>query len=140
MTGGKHMAAMLAGAMLASLACAAQQRGRMVDPALHRQWLIERNLAHPERPARLVEVPWTGGAVSPRAGAQGSMRQRLVVRAGMKVTLTWRDGDADLRLTGTALSSGHVGDVIWVRAGLHSAILRGVVRGPGVAEMERGGR
>ncbi len=61
-----------------------------------------------------------------------------VVRAGMKVTLRWRDQESSLRLAGTALESGRVGETVRVCAGLHGAVLRGVVRGPALVELERG--
>jgi hypothetical protein len=128
------------GALLleASLVCAAQLPATIVDAGLHRQWIIERDQAHPERPPRLVEVPWSA---SPGAGTRSRRfpaAAQPVVRAGMRVTLCWQDGSAAVRLTGTALDPGRIGDAIRVRAGLHGVVLRGVVRGPARVALEPG--
>jgi hypothetical protein len=142
----RKWAALLA-VLLASPAGAARLSGRIVDPGLHRQWLVERDSAHPERPARLVEVPWSeaaaraGGETAPQPvprTVQRPVPQPVEVRPGMRVTLRWRDRDAQGRLTGTALEAGRVGDQVWVQAGLHGAVLRAVVRGPAMVELERG--
>lgn len=103
---------------------------RVTDFGLHQQWKVERDCAHPERPPRLVEVPWREPA--PRAARVPE------VRAGMRVTVCGREGNAELRLEGTALSSGMAGGEIRVRAGLHGKALRAVVRGPGVVEIVSG--
>ncbi len=129
------------GAMLGLSWCAgvAALPHTIVDPGLHRQWLVEQDRAHPERPARLVEVPWVSAPSSPGETPQDpGPRRPVAVRAGMQVTLSWRDGEAEIRLMGTALEAGRVGETVRVRAGLHGAVLRGVVRGPAVVELERG--
>lgn len=140
--------AVLAGAILTAAATPApglaQLAGSLVDPGLHREWRIEVDRAHPERPPRLVEVSCSGTkAAAERRNAERGPRSpertpAPVVRAGMKVTLRWKDAATDLRLTGTALDQGWMGDRIRVRAGLHNAVLRAVVRGPGIVELERG--
>ena len=119
---------------------AAKPATRIVDRGLHRQWLIERDSAHPERPARLVEVPWSDAAarVSAKSRQGREMSRRPAVRAGMPVTLGWGDAEARGRLTGTALEAGCVGQTVWVKAGLHGAVLRARVRGAGQVELERG--
>lgn len=129
----------IVGAMLALAWCvgAAALPHTIVDHGLHRQWLVERDAAHPERPARLVEVPWGSAASTPSENQKNPTRP-AVVRAGMQVTLSWRDGEAEIRLAGTALETGSVGDSVRVRAGLHGAVLRGVVRGQALVEMEGG--
>lgn len=125
--------------MLVGFAGAARLPDRIVDAGLHRQWRIERDRAHPERPARLVEVPWSSGAgAQPEAAARGATLP--AVRMGMKVTLWRREEEIEVRLSGTALEAARVGETVRVRAGLHGAVLRGVVRGPGVVELEPGRR
>jgi hypothetical protein len=123
---------------LSSCVSAALFPQRIVDAGLHRQWLVERDSSHPERPARLVEVPWRGTDFLPRESPKEPALQRQVVSAGARVTVWWGNGDAILRLSGTALEAGRVGDVIPVRAGLHGAILRVIVRGPDLVELQRG--
>jgi hypothetical protein len=133
-------AVLMCGAMLVPgvRANAARPPDRIIDPGLHRQWLIERDRVHPERPARLVEAPWREVLGLPGGRAQDPARPAVGI--GTKVMLCFRDEDTKLRLTGWALEPGRPGDVIRVRAGLHGAILRGVVLGPGVVELERGRR
>jgi hypothetical protein len=123
--------------------CGARPR-RVVDWALHRQWLVERDCAHPARPARLVEVPWSDAAARragreavsarPNPGAKPAEGTRdvlsLPVRPGMKVLVVHRDRDAEMRLSGTALEGGAEGSVVLVRAGLRGAVLHTVVIGP----------
>jgi Chaperone for flagella basal body P-ring formation len=124
---------------LALSADAARLPERIFDAALHRQWLIERDRAHPERPARLVEVPRNRGADAfPEACVHGEAPP--AVRAGMKVTLRRHAKQSEVRLSGTALEAARVGEVVRVRAGLHGAVLRGVVRGPGLVELDPGRR
>lgn len=124
---------------LAVSARAARLPDRIVDPGLHRQWLIEQDRAHPERPARLVEVPWNSAAGAlPELNA--NRESPPAVRMGMKVTLWRLEKKSEVRLSGTALEAGRVGQSVRVRAGLHGAVLRGVVRGPGVVELQPGRR
>lgn len=133
-------AVLICGAMLVTgvRANAARPTDRIIDPGLHRQWLIERDRVHPERPARLVEAPWREMRDVPGVRAQAPARPAVGI--GTRVALCFRDEDTKLRLTGWALEPGRAGDVIRVRAGLHGAVLRGVVLGPGVMELERGRR
>jgi hypothetical protein len=121
----------------------------IVDPGLHRQWIVEPDRLHPERPPRLVEVAWSGpdaGSVASPHVARVAPAKRApaaeppVVRAGMRVVVWWRDQATELRLTGTALEAGRNGQTVRVRAGLHGAVVRGVVRGPALVELEPGER
>lgn len=123
---------------LATVAGAARLPERIVDAGLHRQWLIERDPSHPERPARLVEVPWSSGAAATLSAVPVASRKLPGVRAGMKVTLWRRDRNVELQLTGTALRAASVGTMVEVRAGLHGSVLRGIVRGKAVVELEPG--
>jgi len=117
--------------------------GAMVrDWSLHRAWQVQRNCAHPERPAVLVEVPWSAPAreKTPGKGVGDASLKR--VTTGMRVTLYRHGGCAEIHLSGTALTSGDVGQVVAVKAGMGSAILHGWVRGAGLVEIdpEKGGR
>ena len=114
-------------------------RHRIVDVGLHRQWRMETDSAHPAAPPRLVEVPWSDAAAQP-ARQPGALPAAapIEVRAGAQVTLCRQGPNEQMRLRGTALEAGRIGDVIRVRAGLHGTVLRGVVRGAGVVEL--GGR
>lgn len=144
---------MRAGAVAAALlsvplALAAGGRATVVrDWGLHREWRVERDQAHPERPEHLVEIPWstpvraTGNAdvakVRSRPATAGE-QHAPVVRAGTRVTV-WRRGEkAEVQMTGTALEGGSVGETILVRAGLRNAALRGIVRGPASVELVPG--
>ena len=107
------------------------------DFGLHRAWQVTVDGAHPERPARLVEVPWstgrTSGPVEP--GTKPAAPQPPTVRAGMPVTVIGRGARAEIRLEGTALGTARRGETVPVRAGLGNSIVRGIVRGPGVVEL-----
>lgn len=107
------------------------------DWCLHRAWRVEQDDAHPERPARLVEIPWSAGSGAGFAGGQAKVGPAIqaAVRAGMPVTVTGRGAMAEIRLRGTALGTAQVGEVVSVRAGLDHAVVRGVVRGPGLVEL-----
>ena len=135
---------------------------RVIDWGLHRQWLVERNCAHPAWPARLVAVPWSEVAARKQA-LEGGVRETgpgnrtgwkttgqtpgkrpdirmLPVRPGMRVLVVKDDSAAEIRLRGTALEGGAAGSVVLVRAGLRGAVLRTVVVGPALVELAEGRR
>lgn len=112
--------------------------GTVRDWGLHRIWRVEPDCAHPERPAVLVEVPWTApGERGLDAGGVTRSRSPLV-QAGMRVTLTWQDENSTGSLAGTALTRASVGETVRVRSRFGTAILHGVVRGPGWVELQPG--
>jgi len=115
------------------------------DWGLHRTWRMERDCAHPERPAILLEVPWNLSEPEDRAGEGPSRAASSAVpdvRAGMRVVMTRQDEDGEIRLVGTALGTGHAGERVAVRTGPRGTILRGIVRGLGRVELDsvKGGR
>ena len=57
------------------------------------------------------------------------------VRSGARVTVIRREAMAEIRLQGTALGTAREGETIAVRAGLGNAVVRGIVRAPGIVEM-----
>ena len=142
-----------AAALLISMSSTGQQ-GCIMDPGLHRQWLVVPDSTHRERPARLIEVPWqepatcqaakTGPEASPARGSneQAKGPSAPLVHPGMRVVIERKTGEAGIRLLGTALGVGSVGDTVWVSAGLGGAALRAVVRGPARLELapDNGGR
>jgi Chaperone for flagella basal body P-ring formation len=109
--------------------------GGVRDRGLHRAWRVQRNCAHPERPAVLVEVPWTAPVVRGRGEHAMALKPVPLVRAGGRVTMTWQDENSDGHLSGTALTTASAGQTVAVRTGLGAAILHGVVRGPGWVEL-----
>lgn len=140
--------AVVAAALSAPLVAALGTATLVRDWALHREWRMQLDQAHPERPARLVEVPWNtpARAVAERSAAklQGNsaaaeeLRPVPVVRAGMRVAVWRLSGEAEIHMAGTALETGGVGKIIRVRAGLRNATLRGIVRGPASVELVYG--
>ncbi len=110
--------------------------GGVRDRGLHRAWRVERNCAHPERPAVLVEVPWAASAGRERGEHAMARKPVPLVRAGTLVMMTWQDESSDGHLSGTALTTASVGETVAVRTGLGAAVLHGVVRGPGWVELE----
>ena len=119
------------------------------DRGLERQWVVERDRRHPERPALLVEVPWSeagsclgqsredsasGGSSAP-AAAKAMAPPAPLVRAGMRVTVLRHGENAEIELNGTALGTGGAGQTVAVRAGLSGTTIVGIVRGPGVVEL-----
>lgn len=124
----------------AALAVCGDRPATVVDRGLHRQWAVERDCAHPERPARLVEVPWSDARAEQttrRAGNGAGARSAAVpaVRAGTRVTVVGQGDEASIHLVGMALEAGSVGDTIRVQAGWGGATLRCIVRGPAQVEM-----
>ena len=116
--------------------------GTVRDWGLRRAWAIERDCGHPERPAVLVEIPWTdslAGNAPESDCTRGEAPANPEVRAGMRVAVVRREGRAAVQLWGTALGTGRTGERIAVRAGLGSSTLVGIVRGPGRVELEPGG-
>lgn len=141
--------ALLAGMMITGQAAAlgACGTGNTVrDFGLHLQWVVERDCQHPERPATLVEVPWSVNKPEAVHGNQSAAGVAPLpapeVRSGMRVTLRRREAMADIDLSGTALGTARRGERLRVRAGLSGAILEGIVLGPGLVELEpaKGGR
>jgi len=122
-----------------ALAAAATPSRVVIDRGLHRQWIVVGDDAHPERPPRLVEVPWSdaraGESAREPASAAAASRGAPPVRAGMAVSVVELTGFMELHLAGTALRAGWLGDTIPVRAGLHGAVRRGIVRGPRWVEL-----
>ena len=118
------------------------------DRGLERQWVVERDRRHPERPALLVEVPWSeaesclgqsredSGSSAP-AAAKAMAQPAPLVRAGMRVTVLRHGENAEIELNGTALGTGGAGQTVAVRAGLSGTTIVGIVRGPGVVELTR---
>jgi hypothetical protein len=110
------------------------------DWGLHREWRVERDRAHPERPACLVEIPWSAAinrrsSSEPDAAPAPDIPQPPAVRAGMRVTVVRREAMSEIHLYGTALATAVAGEKIAVRAGWDHAVVMGVVRGPGLVEL-----
>jgi hypothetical protein len=129
-----------------SLAFGACGAGNLVrDWGLHLEWVVEHDADHPERPARLVEVPWNAAGVegqnqtvcAPRGPGAGKAAPLPApeVRIGMRVTAWREDESADIHLRGTALGTARRGERVSVKAGLGGAVLDGIVRGPGLVEL-----
>jgi hypothetical protein len=122
------------GVPMAQAAC--RNAGTIRDWGLHRMWRVEQDCSHPERPAVLVEIAWTATDLRHDSPASSLARPPLM-RAGMRIAVTWQDEDSEGRLAGTALTTGRAGETVAVRTGFGSAILYGVVRGPGWVELPR---
>lgn len=112
------------------------------DWGLHREWQVQCDPAHPERPARLVETPWSAEYPQPdcRFSAQKATtgQKRAAIAPGARVDLWRREGDADVHLRGAALEAGSIGDEIRVRVQWNGATRRGWVRSPGLVELRAG--
>ena len=133
--------AILVGWMMAGLpafaACGAQP-ALLIDRGLHRQWRIERDCAHPARPAFLVEIPWSDSAAANGSAwtpASAGTREPVLIRPGMHVTVTGPGAQPEIHLTAVALEAGTMGATILVRGGLDGATLRAMVRGSALVEL-----
>jgi hypothetical protein len=137
------LAAMVLAPAAASGACGA---GNIVrDWGLHIEWAVERDANHPERPARLVEVPWDPVAVegrsqmacvaASRGAGRGGPPSAPEVRIGMWVTAWRRDESGEIHLRGTAMGTARTGEKVSLTAGPRGATLGGIVRGPGLVEL-----
>jgi hypothetical protein len=123
-------------------ACGSPAR-MVIDGGLHRQWVVVRDCEHPERPARLVEVPWSDAredsrpVVKPTGSGPGATPDEGApwVRPGMQVAVVGGSGDTAIHLQGVALEAGRGGETVLVRAGLRGAALRCIVCGPARVEL-----
>jgi hypothetical protein len=129
---------LVAAPALALGACGAGNTVR--DFGLHLQWVVERDCQHPERPATLMEVPWSTDNLVPAGGNRSAVGAAPLpapeVRSGMRVRLGRTDAKADIDLYGMALETARLGEKVRVKAGLSGAVLEGIVRGPGLVELE----
>jgi len=109
------------------------------DWALHREWRVTCDAEHPERPASLIEVPWTAPTRDPALGTERTAGNENAsapeVRRGMRVTLWRGEETAEVHLSGIALGTARRGQKVKVRAGLGVLVLDGIVRGPGLVEL-----
>jgi hypothetical protein len=121
-----------------SLAASGSPAAVVVDRGLHRQWIVVFDQAHPERPPRLVEVPWSDTRAAEAEPEAAAHRDAPLVRSGMPVEVVGYRGNAETHLYGTALEGGWGGDTVRVRAGLHGAAERCIVRGPALVELAAG--
>jgi hypothetical protein len=132
------LAWMFATVLPAAIACGGHKV--IADWGLHREWAVQANCAHPERPAVLVEIPWKEPTAATEVGRKSSPGTRVadsspLVRPGTRVMVFSHSGGTEIRLVGVALDHGCSGATVRVRAGLHGAILRGIVRGPAEVEL-----
>lgn len=114
--------------------------GIVRDWGLHREWRIAVDCAHPERPGRLEEMHWQTPPASrhvaiDRHDPGNSAVSPREVRPGMAVTVEGENPQARIELRGTALTGGDRGVRVAVRAGVHGAVLHGIVRGPALVEL-----
>lgn len=135
------MAGTVAGSPRAFAACGPGSTVR--DWGLHLQWTVEQDCDHPERPARLVEVPWAAVEEGKRTTSRTASFPKATrpaqaapeVRAGTRVTLCRRDENSVIHLSGTAMRTARMGETIPVRAGWRGTVLHGIVRGPALVEL-----
>ncbi len=110
------------------------------DAELKLSWAAMVDCRHPEWPARLVIVDAVpderGGRRNPVGGMPEDRAAAAPIRiaSGSRVDV-WRVGEQQIRLSGVALESAMLGQLIHVRAGLGNAPLRGIVRGPHSVEL-----
>lgn len=111
----------------------------VTDWGLHRQWRVECDATHPERPARLIEVPWnSAGQVEQQQEtkiAAAAEHPPILIHAATRVEVLAGSPGSVMYLNGTSLEAGAMRAVIRVRAEWNGAVLRCVVRGPGVVEL-----
>lgn len=151
-------------AVHASAACGSD--ATVADWGLHRLWRVERDCVHPERPARLAEVPWrelsdkdepaleapgrapltrdSQGKEQPERAQHTSVAglRRVntphapLIWPGMRVSVESEDENTAMHLTGVAVEGGAVGAPVLVRAGLSGATLHCRVLGSGRVQLE----
>ena len=107
------------------------------DWGLHRAWRVQRDCLRPERPAALVEVPWTAAGQKEKVARKTEAQAMApAVRGGMRVRVIRHETNAEVQLTGTALNTAHLGERVAVRAGWSGTVVFGRVRGPGLVELQ----
>jgi hypothetical protein len=110
------------------------------DPGSHRRWLIEQNVARPEGPARVVQIPnelscgtetnWRNDQVEKR---NGQIKSTPLVRAGEVVRIVQESPTVRVDLEAMALSSGGRAETIAARLRMSGKVVIAVVAGPGRA-------
>lgn len=107
------------------------------DPATGRRWLLERDLAHPGGPGRLVEAEGSG------ATKRGSptRRRRPVIHAGDRVVVEEDTATVRARLEAVALATACAGTRLKVRLRIGGRLVPVVALAPGRARLlpESGG-
>lgn len=136
----KHWMVLAGMAIIPTVAFGACSPGSTLrDWTLHQEWRVACDAGHPERPATLVEVPWTTPTRDPAIGAERISGDENAsapeVRRGMRVTLWRGEETADVHLSGIALGTARRGQKVKVRAGLGVVVLEGIVRGPALVEL-----
>jgi Chaperone for flagella basal body P-ring formation len=149
------MASIVAMAAMVTCASPVPQSGKeqsdatryLDDVASGGRWAIIPDCLHPEWPAKLVELSLVNPIASPSAGLASKLTQqehhaapRVVVRSGSHVVL-WRDSsNTRVSLDAIALENGAMNSVVSFRLARGGAVLTGLVRGTGSAELQPSGR
>jgi hypothetical protein len=137
-----------------------RRQGSFYDFTLGRTWVVLASCGHPEMPRLAVaagqhpeqeSAPATGsgeavlaspgaklgkGADPPPPLRAAPPLSRPLVVAGERVRLWRQDGVARLDLAGIALGSGAAGSRVRVRVLASGKVFRGMVRAPGVVELD----
>ena len=106
------------------------------DPSTHLRWMLMKDAAHPEWPARLEPFANTFGTSGSTGGAVSlPSRKVLMIHAGDALTITRHTEVSDVRLEAVALGPAAIGELVRVRLKTSGRILSVIADGAGRATM-----
>jgi hypothetical protein len=105
------------------------------DYALGEVWPVLANCSHPEMPWMAVAPGYTENPFPVSSNSGDAPQPMIVVASGAHVRLWRRDATAHIDLYGVALDSGQLNELVRVRAGSNSTVLRGRVRAADSVEL-----
>ena len=114
------------------------------DPAIHRNWRIERDSHHPEWPARFVQISddqfncagATGPVEIPGSSVAAVNLPSLIVHKGDVLVISEDTAALHAEFDGFALSNGALGDSIRVRLRFAERVLRARITEQGRAVLD----
>lgn len=106
------------------------------DPSTHLRWMLMKDAAHPEWPARLEPFANTFGAPGSTGGTVSlPSRKVAMIHAGDALTITRHSEVSDVRLEAIALGPAAIGELVRVRLKTSGRVLSVVADGAGRATM-----
>lgn len=102
------------------------------DAPLAKSWVVMVDCNHPQTPARMELSKDSSG------GKSGSAKPEAGIRLGAAVDIFSDRGPTSIRLSGTAIDAGNVGQIVRVRIGAEGEIVRGYARSSHTVELTAG--
>lgn len=113
------------------------------DAALHRDWAVLVNCAHPAEPARMQLTSRTDAKIAARADARSNEKRgpqstapEICIKAGAAVEVSNAASSVvSMHLSGIAMQAAALGQTIRVRLNPEGYLIHAIVRGPHAVEL-----